>query len=139
MPYRIRSPFTGQRIGHRGAFLLALSVFEAIIGWSILETPPQQFETLKIFQIAPQWCYAWLWIGSATLCVVGAFLRNYNPIDVAAYMASFAVPLLWGSSYIAELFLRELTWGLVLRAVTLWWGYSALVLLASSWPDPEGE
>lgn len=135
-PYRIRSPFTHQRIGRRGAFLLTLSVVDALLGWSLLDEPPGLYGQLTLLRHIPQDLLGSLWITAAALAFAFAFAKR-SDLDVFGFVASYLPPMIFGGIFLLSWWpINQLPPGTGVRSAVVYWGYALLVVIAAGWPEP---
>lgn len=135
-PYRIISPLTHHRIGRRGAFLLVLSVVDALLGWSLLAVPPVVYDQLTLLRHIPQVALGALWMAGAAIAFAYAFVKRSDQ-DVWGFVASYAPPLVFGGIYFLSWWpIGQLPAGTAVRSAVVYWGYSLLVLIAAGWPEP---
>jgi hypothetical protein len=75
---------------------------------------------------------------AGAVALVSAFTRTRN--DTWGFVLSYVVPFLWGTAYLISWYpLREINAGTAMRAGILYWGYSALVVIISGWPEVASE
>lgn len=135
-PYRIVSPLTGRRIGRRGAFLLALSLFDALLGWSLLSVPPVVYDQLTLLRHIPQLVLGLLWIVPSGVAFLFAFAQRSDQ-DVWGFFASYIPPMVFGGIYFLSWWpIGQLDAGTGVRSAVVYWGYALLVLIAAGWPEP---
>lgn len=138
MPWRIVSPVTRERIGRRGAFLLILSVMDALTGWSLLDVPPAVYRQLTLLRHVPQFGLALSWLLPAAVALFFAFARRTQH-DAWGFLACYVPPAAFGVIYFTAWFpFGQLPAGTGVRSAVVYWGYSLLILVAAGWPEPSG-
>lgn len=135
-PYRIYSPFTHQRIGRRGAFLLTLAMVDALLGWSLLSVPLAVYTQLTLLRHIPQGVLAGVWLLAAAMSFVFAFAKRTD-LDVWGFSASYFAPMIFGGIYLLSWWpIGQLPAGQGVRSAVVYWGYALLVVIAAGWPEP---
>jgi phosphatidylserine synthase len=127
--YRIKNV-----IGRRGASLLALGIVNLTIGWSVWVIPPSVLAQFSLFSHTPRVILSLSWVLAGVLAIANV-PRSRN--DKWGFVGAYQVPFIWGCLYLAEALppLHQFDPWLALRTVITYWGYSALVLVISGWPE----
>lgn len=125
-----------QRIGRRGAALLAFAFIDYVVAWGFWDADGQaQVRALPSYRallaVLPVQVWSWVWLGVAVICTAQAFARLH---DEVAFIAAIAIKLVWALGML-------LGW-LVYDAARAWlqaalWGVlAALVSVIAGWPEP---
>lgn len=136
MPYRIRSPFTHQRIGRRGACLLVFGFIPAMTGAALFLQPkdrsgrPRTIPILELIAPAEVWSAIWIALGVATM--VTSFL-SWKAQRIG-FVLAYALPLFWGAALIVSWLTGRLVTGWIAALVYL--GYCSLVVVIAGWEEP---
>lgn len=118
-------------IGRRGACLLALGVIDIFIGWSVWIAPQSPLTLLKHIP-TPVLGMTWILAG---VIAIASIRRKYQ--DSWGFIGCWQVPFIWGCLFIAELVFPLNNLGIWpgIRAIVTYWGYAALILVISGWPE----
>lgn len=136
-PARLLAPLRCLRpshIGRRGASLLFLALIWFTIGLSLLSplTPVQRAALSVLFRFPfSQYGWAWLWMATGLLSLVGAFAKR---LELAAFAASAFLILCWALGYLAAWLLGQAPRGWLGFAV--YGGFSFFIFLIAGWPEP---
>lgn len=134
-PYRLVSPYTRQRIGRRGAFLLILSFLQALLGWTTLGTPPLTVQNLTVFRDIPLWVLACTWLIPAVVSFFASWSRP-GGLDGPAFFLGYGFFFLWGAAYVASWWpLGDLAAGGAWRPAGFYLCIAGLILVTSGWPE----
>jgi hypothetical protein len=135
MPHRIRSPFTHQPIGRRGACLMIFGFVPFAIGGALFVQPTgvkgQSRGIPVLDQIAPAACWSVIWMALGAAAFLCAFATRRG--TGFGYVLAFLLPLVWGASYLVSWLLGELVTGWISAVIYL--GYSLLVMIISGWDE----
>lgn len=127
------------RLGHRGAFLLALGALWLLYGYGLLVTPlpPSAAAAYRtLLDLWPMGVWAWLWIAAGGTAVVCAWLRQ--PRDWIGFAASFPLACAWGLSSLMSWWpLGDNPRGWIGAAV--WVVFGGLIGAVVAWPEPPKE
>lgn len=135
MPYRIKSPYTKERIGRRGACLLALGVIEIDLGWSIWASPIKVSQLLTVFRHLPNTLLGAPWVVAGSIALVYAFTRR-GKNDGIGFIATYIMPFVWGLAYLLSWFpFGDLGPDQAMRAVGIYWGYALLIQVVAGWVE----
>jgi len=116
-----------RRAGHRGAFLVFLSVLDFGYGYSLLATSAPQ-RHLDLILPWPWWGVIWIAAGAATLA--GAFcVRDWWAFGLATLLKAA-----WAAVMADAWLLQGVPRGWV--SAVIWACFALTVLVVSSWPDP---
>lgn len=135
MPHRLKSPFTRQRIGRRGACLLIFGFISFCIGGALFVQPHDQAgrpRTIPLLEkIAPPevWGGSWVVLG---LVAMGCAFFGWRA-QAKGYLIAYTLPLIWGAAYFASWALGWLITGWIAGIVYL--GYSLLVIVIAGWEE----
>lgn len=136
MPYRIRSPFTQQRIGRRGACLLVFGFIPFMTGAALFLQPtdrsgrPRTIPVLETIAPAEVWSAIWMFFGAVTM--VCAFLGWKR--QRVGFILAYGLPMFWGAAYIVSWLTGRLVTGWIASLVYL--GYCSLVVVIAGWDEP---
>lgn len=136
MPYRIKSPFTRDRIGRRGACLLIFGFIHFSIGGALFVQPkdqsgrPRTIPVLELIAVPEFWGALWVILGLGVMaCALGGWrIQRYG------FMVAYGLPTFWAAAYLASWALGLLVTGWIAGIVYL--GYSLLVIVISGWEEP---
>jgi len=135
MPHRIKSPFTRQRIGRRGACLLIFGFIPFCIGGALFVQPTDRTghpRTIPILEkIAPAEFWSGTWMVLGLIAMVCAFLGM--EAKRRGYLIAYTLPLIWGAGYIVSWLLGWLVTGWISGTVYL--GYCLLVVVIAGWEE----
>lgn len=89
------------KVSRRDAFLGVFGLAYILIGYSLLNIPPQfkpilHMSLRQALDIAPIEFYGWAWIAVGCVAVIGAVLRRFGQLG---FGAATALPLLWSVAY----------------------------------------
>jgi hypothetical protein len=113
------------RIGHRGAFLLFLSLLDFLYGYSLLAIPRQQWQGVLPMQV-----WGWIWIAGGFICLIGATLKH----DRIPFAAAATLKAGWATAWV-KIWLFDPNTKLAWVSVAVWSAFSALVVIVSTWPE----
>lgn len=136
MPYRIKSPFTRDRIGRRGACLLIFGFIPFSIGGALFVQPngrdgrPRVIPLLERVAPAELWSSLWMLLGAVTMACAFFGWRAQR----SGYILAYGLPTFWGAAYFITWLMGDLVTGWV--ASLLYLGYSLLVIVISGWEEP---
>lgn len=118
-------------VGRRGACLLALGILDVVIGWSVWIAPQSP---LTLFRHIPSWVLGLSWIFAGVVALISIRRKQQ---DSWGFIGAWAVPFIWGSLFVAEMCAPSDILGVWagIRAVVTYWGYAALVMVISGWPE----
>lgn len=125
-----------RRVGRRGAALAAFGFVDAVVGWSLLDPATQPRGPLAvsayraILAIAPYHVWAWVWLGVAVVCAVGACVQQ----DAVAFGAAIGIKLVWSGGLLTGWLAYHAYRGWV--ATATWLVLAALVAVIAGWPEP---
>ena len=115
------------QIGHRGGFLLFLTVIDIAYGWTFFKSPKLGFD---LFLPIHDWAYVWFATGIVTL--IGAFLRRgdryaFGWATTVKVAFAFEWFNLWiqGDPHVPYAALTGL----------IWLVFAGAVFLISTWPE----
>lgn len=124
-----------QRLGRRGAALLAFAFVDLVIGWSLTDAQAQaQAKAVPAYRVIADVmsfeAWGWLWIAVGVICTVSAFCKN----DFVGFTAAIGVKVMWAAGLAGAWIVYDVprAW---LGAAT-WIVLAALVLLISGWDEP---
>lgn len=112
------------KIGHRGAFLLFLSMLDFLYGYSLYIIPRS-----PIPFFIPIHIWAWLWIVSGAIALSGV-MRKHDQFQFG--WASF-FKCLWAASWLRLWIIHGVpqAWA----EVVLWVGFAAIISIIATWPE----
>jgi hypothetical protein len=123
-----------QRIGRRGAFLLFLSLLDAVYAYALafptpiaISSPTYQF----LASTLPLEVWGALWAIVGTLCFVFAFTQQ----DAPGYAAAMFIKVLWALVFLLGWAFADVERGYLSTAI--WGAFAAVLALISTWPEPE--
>lgn len=120
------------RIGHRGAILIALASLDIVIGGMLLR-PSAETRAQSLYRwidtVAPLPAWGVLWLAVAAICLA------YAPraADAPAYTAAVALKVAWGFLASAGWMLGEVPRGYVSAAT--WLFAAGVVAICSDWTE----
>ena len=116
-----------RRVGHRGAFLLFLSLLDFLYGYSLFSTA-RQGSHLDLILSLQTWGIAWIVVGAVLLW--GSFVRKDQfPFGLAA-----TIKAAWAAAWV-KIWLFSHVIPLAWVSVAIWTAFSALVVIVSTWPE----
>lgn len=118
------------RIGHRGASLLLLGLFDEIYALSLPSATSAGTATSRwLASIAPLSLWAALWAAVGAVLLAGAFARRDN----FAFAAATALKFIWALIYLIGWAVYGVDRGWVSAAI--WVMFASWVLIISTWPE----
>lgn len=123
---RLYEIFTGY-IGRRGAFLLFLTLLDAIFAYSLVSPVPGT--VTQVYPLLPREVWAGLWAAVALICLIGAVTRK----DRWAFAAAALLKTAWALRY-AYLWQQGVLQAWL--AVVVWLAFAGTVVIISGWPEP---
>lgn len=122
------------RIGRRGAALLAFAFIDAVIGWSLLDHQGQaQTKAIPTYAairaLMPLAAWGWLWLAVGAVCAASAFMRS----DRFGFAAAIGVKVVWAGGFLVAWWPMHVprAW----LAAATWLVFAALVLVISGWRE----
>jgi hypothetical protein len=115
------------RIGHRGAFLLFLTVIDITYGWTFYHTARLGFD---LFLPLHDWAY--IWFAIAIITFVGAFLKRG---DKYAFGAACAVKVAFAFEWFNLQFNAHSQVSYAWLQGVIWIAFAMTVFLISTWPE----
>jgi hypothetical protein len=114
-----------RRIGHRGAFLLTIGVYDLFFGWYL--AAGGSIQHIPLFGERP---WGWLWIGVGLFLLAGAFARR----DAVFFTAAIFIKTVWALEYFRlDIYAHDPDeW---IRGC-YWLALAAAVLAVAYWPEP---
>lgn len=116
-----------RRVGHRGAFLLFLSLLDILYGYSLFDTA-RRGQHLDLFLSLGAWGVAWCVVGAILL--FGAFIRR----DQVPFGLAATIKAAWAGAWV-KIWLFSHAIPLAWVSVVIWAAFSALVVIVSTWPE----
>jgi hypothetical protein len=116
-----------RRFGHRGAFLLFLSVLDILYGYSLFSTSAPQ-RLLNLLLPWQAWGVIWMTIGG--ICVGFSMFRR----DRLAFALEAALMSAWAGIMADTWISQGIARGWVSTAI--FGSFSLAVLVVASWPEP---
>lgn len=114
-----------QRIGHRGAFLLAMGAYDLFYGWYLAAGYPSRATPLL-----GEFSWGVIWLTVGVLLTGGAFTHR----DAPFFTAAIGVKTVWALEYF------RLDWVLHQAGDWLrgcyWLALAAAILVVAWWPEP---
>ena len=118
------------RVGHRGAFLLFLSLLDFIYGWSLfLTATTANGPYSKLVLWFPWAVWGWAWIAVGALLLVGTFVRD----DRVYFGVSATFKGVWAAAWLSGWLFHGVYLGWV--SAVIWGAFAALVVVVSSWRE----
>lgn len=128
---------TPKHIGRRGACMLSLAVTSAAIGWTNITQPPASLRHLVLFSDVPPWVLGVWWLLPAFLLAVAALVDRESKWDGPALLISYLSTAFWGAAYVGSAILYgDQPVGISFRTAAVYWGFSAVIVIISGWPEP---
>lgn len=115
-------------VGYRGAFLLFLAVLFGLYGFSIVHEPAAAFRQIE--SLIPVTVWAWLFMGTAALCVVQAPMRR----DRLAYILAATLAAAWAAAFTEGWLIHHVPRAWV--SVAIFGAVCGITLLESGRPEP---
>jgi hypothetical protein len=120
------------RLGHRGAFLLALGLFDewyalSIPGVAATGTPAGRW----IAHVLPLLGWTALWAAAGVILIAGALVRS----DAFAFATAVLIKLTWALVYLIGWAVHGVYRGWASAAV--WLAFAAVVMIVSTWPEKQ--
>jgi hypothetical protein len=113
-----------RRIGHRGSFLLFLSLLDLLYGYALWVTPEGNLDGILPFHV-----WSVIWAAMGVVALVGAFLKKDRiPFGLAA-----AVKASWATVWLKIWAFNSIP--LAWTNVVIWSSFSGLVVIVSTWPE----
>lgn len=132
MPYRIKSPVTGSRIGFRGGVLLIYGFLELIVGWAVITSPANP---LRVFSAAPILVYALIWLIPGGIAVITSFFKG--AVEAFGYGLSFIPFFLYSLGIIVSYWPEhQLQVAPALRAAAIYLAFVMMIRIIARWPEP---
>lgn len=124
------------KVSRRDAFLILFGVVFILIGYSLLSIPeeskPQLHALLRFaLDVAPIEVYAWAWVGTGVLAVIGGLVHR---LDWIGFAAAIFMPTIWSLAYWAA----QIQDGVPRSWVggTIYALMAGAIFLVSGMPDP---
>lgn len=119
-----------RRLGHRGAFLLALGVLDELYALSIPGVARTGTTSgLWLATVAPLSAWTIVWAVTGVVLIAGAFVKH----DWWAFGVAEALKVMWASVYLSGWLAHGVTRGWASAAV--WTAFAVAVLIVSTWPE----
>lgn len=118
--------FLRYRVGHRGAFLLFLTLLDLLYGFAMVTN--QVSDVPITFLSWHEWGMLWMAAG------VFIFTGVASKVDKAQYTVAIILKTAWAAALIVDSWDNHIVGGWVDAAV--WGMVVAVVFLISSWPEP---
>jgi len=115
------------RVGHRGAFLLFLSLLDFLYGYSLFSTA-RQGSHLDLILSLTAWGVIWVAVGAVLL--VGSFVKK----DQIPYGLAATIKAAWACAWV-KMWLFFHAMPLAWVSVVIWSAFSAIVVIVSTWPE----
>jgi hypothetical protein len=118
-----------RRLGHRGASLLVLGIFDALYAAHLPGSAATHTPTwLWMARLAPLTVWAAIWAAIGVVLIIGAFREH----DRWAFAAAIALKVMWATVYLIGVFNDvPRAWGPSL----IWTLFATWVLIISTWPE----
>lgn len=116
----------GLRIGHRGAFLLFLSLLDFLYGYGMLVTPVKHLK-----DVLPFHTWGFIWIIAGIVLLIGSFVKR----DRIAFGVAATLKAAWAAQWIMLTVYDETKIHNAWMNVVLWAAFSGLVVVVSTWPE----
>lgn len=116
----------GLRIGHRGAFLLFLSLLDFLYGYGMLVTPVKHLKGVLPFHT-----WGFIWIIAGIVLLIGSFVKR----DRIAFGVAATLKAAWAAQWIMLTVYDDTKIHNAWMNVVLWTAFSGLVVVVSTWPE----
>lgn len=117
------------RVGHRGSYLLFLSLVFLGYGYSLFFENNPRIHHVNLFIDPRLWGTAWLIVGA--ICIIQAFALQ----DRIAFALSASILVAWGLIMLASWLLTD-TDPFGWLSACIWLGFAAITSIVSYWPEP---
>lgn len=124
-------------LGHRGLFLLFVSVSWIVIGYGYISAPLQSHAGKMALQLSinimPLSAWGFIWVACGLVGLVSAFLRGPGA-DRFGFIALEAIGMWWSATYLVGWFVGYYSRGWAAAAI-----YGAIcggIIVVSGWSEP---
>jgi hypothetical protein len=118
-----------RRLGHRGAFLLFLTVLDFAYGYALLSASVTALRASPDL-ILPMHTWGWIWVAAGIVCASGAAVRY----DWPQFIVAATLKAAWAAVYADIWIVQQSADAWV--SVVVWATFSLAVLDVASWPEP---
>lgn len=115
------------RIGHRGAFLLFLTVLDITYGWFFYRSPSVGFD---LFLPIHHWAY--IWFATGVITFIGAFLKGG---DRYAFGAAATIKVGFAFEWFNLVLTQHTKIPYAALNGVIWLAFAVTVFLISTWPE----
>lgn len=116
-----------RKMGHRGAFLLFLSLLDILMGYNLTTATAQDMGPLNF--ILPVHTWGAIWMGVGAFLLTGVFARR----DRLHFGVAATLKTGWAAVFVNVWFFQHIPeeW----LNIVLWAAFAAICLVVSSWPE----
>lgn len=115
-----------RKIGHRGSFLLFLSLLDFLYGYGLMTSPAP-----RLIGIVPFHVWGIIWLIAGAVLAVGAFAKR----DRIAFGVAATLKAAWAAQWIMLTVYDDTKIHNAWMNVVLWAAFSGLVVVVSTWPE----
>lgn len=116
------------RIGHRGAFLLFLSLLDLLYGFSLLSSA----RAAQHVDLTLGWnVWGYIWIAVGVVLLIGAFTKE----DRIPYAVAATIKAAWATVWVKIWLFSHPHVPLSWVSAVIWGAFSAIVVIVSTWPE----